>query len=646
MVRVTAPGTGWLRVGALLAALGLAAPAAGQSDVDPRTERLKVRSLEIQGVSGLDVGQITDVLATRVSGGLIPFIGKDRYFSARQFQADLYRIIAFLSDQGWPQARVTKVDIVRDEEDRAVDLTVHVDQGLPVIIDRVETYGFDVLSAEDQEAVARRVTLAAGRRRVQGDVRTTRNATLNVLQERGYAYSVVNVLEAEGSAPGHVALYVIAEPGPQATFGTITVRGNSGVSDGRVKSLLTMKEGQQFRISRVVESQRRLYNREIFQFVSIHAEPGASVGAPVPVDVVLTQAKERRLSFTPGYGSEEKARITTTLRHLNFFGGARTAQATLRWSSLDRGFRANIEEPSLFRRGVSMSVGGQYWYANEPAYQLTTKGGRLTFAKQRERSDSVQRRQSLTTMSLTFVNEWEDYTVSEAALTDATFYDELIALGLNPNTGQGSGQLLALALDVQRNTTPNLLDARSGYLLQMHVEQAGRWMFGDFNYLEYTAEARKYQTVGNLVLAGRVRAGTIDAPGLLASNVPFFKRYVLGGSADMRGWGRFEVAPLTMSGLPIGGHSMFQSSGELRIPAFGNLSAVLFVDAGNVWYDSFDFNLGDLLVNVGPGLRYRTPIGPVRVDLGYQLTRLEGLLISGEPEPRRWRVHFSIGQAF
>ena len=150
----------------------------------------------------------------------------------------------------------------------------------------------------------------------------------------------------------------------------------------------------------------------------------------MPVDIVLTQAKPRRLSFTPGYGSEEKARITTTLRHLNFFGGARTAQATLRWSSLDRGVRANFEEPSLFRRGISFSVGGQYWYANEPAYQQTTRGGRMTFAKQYERSDPVRRRQSLTTLSATVVHEWEDYSVTEAALEDPTFYDELIALAI------------------------------------------------------------------------------------------------------------------------------------------------------------------------------------------------------------------------
>lgn len=645
MIRVTLRSLSRPLVGACLASWLVAVPAAGQAPETAGT-RLKVRSLDIQGVSGLDVDQITGVLATRESGGLLPFLGKDRYFNRRQFQADLYRIVAYLSDHGWPRARVTSVDIDEDAEDEAVDLTVHVDQGPPVIIDRVELYGFDVLDPADQQAVARRVSLSAGGRRVQGDVRATRSAVLAVLQERGYAYATIDILEGEGAEPGHVVLFVVAEPGPVSSFGQITVRGNDGVSDGRVKALITMKEGQQYRLSRIAESQRRLYAREIFQFVSINAEPNGPAGAPVPVQVTLTQAKPRRFSIAPGYGSEEQARVNATLRHLNFFGGARTGTATLKWSSLDRGLRLNFEEPSLFRRGISTSLGAQHWYANEPAYELTTRGGRVTFAKQRERSDPVLRKQSLTTASVTFVNEYETYRIFEAALTDPSFYDELIALGLNPNTGEGRGTLLAMSMDVQRNTTPNLLDARSGYLVQLHVEQAGRWLPGDFDYMEYTAEVRKYGVLGPFVLAGRARAGTIDASGVLAAKVPFFKRYFLGGSSSIRGWGRFEVSPLTQMGQPLGGHSMFESSAEVRTPAYGQLSAVAFVDAGNVWYDSFDFNLGDLRVAVGPGLRYRTPIGPVRVDLGYQLTPIEGLLIDGKPEGRRWRIHFSIGQAF
>jgi outer membrane translocation and assembly module TamA len=104
------------------------------------------------------------------------------------------------------------------------------------------------------------------------------------------------------------------------------------------------------------------------------------------------------------------------------------------------------------------------------------------------------------------------------------------------------------------------------------------------------------------------------------------------------------VSPLSGSGLPIGGYTQFESSAELRAPVWGNLTAVAFLDSGNVWSDTWKF--GRLLYDAGPGLRYNTPIGPIRVDLGYQLNREAGLLVNGKAENRRFRIHFSIGQAF
>lgn len=606
-----------------------------------------VRSLAIEGVTDVDTDAIVAVLGTRVSGRL-PILGRDYAFDRAEFQKDLYRIVAFLSDNGFPRARVTHVDIDEPEGTDDVHLTVHVQQGPPVMVDRVETFGFEVLADEDQAAVARLIRLIPGQRRLQEDVRRTRAATLAVLQERGFAHAAVDVLEGEGRTPGAVSMIIVADPGPLTTFGPVTVRGNTSVSDGRIRSLLTFREGDLFRLSKLQDSQRRLLNREIFQFVTIAPTPGVPAEAPtVPVDVTLTQGKSRRVSVAPGFGSEERARVVGTVRHLNVFGGARTAQVQAKWSSLDRGARVGFEEPSLFRRGISMSSSVQYWYADEPAYSLLTSGGRVTLARELSRSDPVTRRQALTTASLTFVNEYEDFTISDFALQDLTFRDELIALGLDPTRGAGQGTLVALGFDLQRNTTPNLIDARRGYLAQLHVEQAGGWLPGDFNYREYTGELRAYATVARrAVFAGRVRAGTIDTDGPLAGNVPFFKRYFLGGASSLRGWGRFQVSPLSGSGLPIGGHSMLETSVEARIPVVGNLSSVLFLDAGNAWRESFDVNLDELQYSAGTGVRYLTPIGPVRFDIGYQLNPIEGLLVDGEPEPRRWRLHFSIGQAF
>jgi outer membrane translocation and assembly module TamA len=91
---------------------------------------------------------------------------------------------------------------------------------------------------------------------------------------------------------------------------------------------------------------------------------------------------------------------------------------------------------------------------------------------------------------------------------------------------------------------------------------------------------------------------------------------------------------------------MMEVSTEGRFDLRGRLSGVVFVDGGNVWTDPWKAGPGGLRWAAGPGLRYNTPIGPMRVDVGLQLNPIQGLLLNGVPEKRRWRVHFSIGQAF
>jgi outer membrane protein insertion porin family/translocation and assembly module TamA len=178
-----------------------------------------------------------------------------------------------------------------------------------------------------------------------------------------------------------------------------------------------------------------------------------------------------------------------------------------------------------------------------------------------------------------------------------------------------------------------------------HMEKAGRVLRGTFAYTEFVGEARGYLPIGSrFVLANRARSGTIAGPS--AALIPFYKRYFVGGSTSVRGWGRYQVSPLTPAGNPIGGRTMLELSSEARFGIRGKLGGVLFVDGGNSWNDPWSVRFSQMRWAVGPGIRYDTPIGPVRVDLGFQVNPLDGLVIDGNKETRHWRVHFSIGQAF
>jgi outer membrane protein insertion porin family/translocation and assembly module TamA len=610
---------------------------------------VQVDDLSFTGLRAVSEKQLKSILATAESASL-PW-GTKRYFSREQFEADLKRIEAFYADRGYPDARVKSFDVKLSGDQSSVDVALTIAEGEPVRVERIVLEGFDPLPDEREATLDTRLPLKEGQPLDRALLQASREAALDELRDNGYPHASVRMTEAPGSS-GHQAVITLqAEAGPVATFGPIEIVGNTSVSDSIVRRQLWFRPGQRYEQNRLKDSQRRLYALELFQFVNVEPVGLEDKSSEIGTRVTVTEGKHRRVNFSVGYGSEEKARGEVDWRHVNWFGGARTAGVFARYSSLDRGVRLNFNQPYFLTRFYSLGVSGQSWFTDEVPYDLTTIGGRVTLTRH-FRSGGGGRRplggvRPTTTLAFTYVNEWEDYTISDEALNDPTFRDDLIALGLDPTTGQGTGQLSSLMVDFGRNTTQNLLDARQGYVATIHLEQAGRWLGADFDFYEITTEGRYYVSLGDrAVIAVRGRAGTIDAWGTEDLLVPFFKRYFLGGSTNLRGWGRYDVAPLSEEGNPIGGHSFMNFSTELRVPVFRKVGAVLFLDGGNVWYDPWDFNLDDMRYDVGPGIRYNTPIGPLRVDFGYQLNPIEGLLIEGEQQSRRFRVHFSIGHAF
>jgi outer membrane protein insertion porin family/translocation and assembly module TamA len=600
---------------------------------------VQVKKLSFTGVAAVEEARIRGALATRQSSRL-PW-GRKFYFDRGRFDADLKRIEAFYADRGFPDARVTGFDVKLNDVQDAVEISVIIAEGDPVIVTAVEFTGFEAVPPDHFEELKQRVPLKVGQPRDRALVVATHEIAINELRDHGHPYAKVSSDERPEAQPRQVALVFAAAPGPLARFGPIEIAGHESVGDSVILRKLNFRPGDLYRRSVVQDTQRQLYQMELFQFVNIETVDPEKESPEVPIRVTVAEGKHQRVNFGVGYGTEEHGRVDGEYHHVNFLGGARSAGVHARWSSLDRGIRLDFSQPYVFSPHLSLGLEGQQWYTFTPAYQSIVTGAKTTL---------VHRATPRQSWSASIMTEQTSSVIDNEVLTNPEFRDDLIALavfGLDPTTGRQDGVLNAIGTDFQHSTADNLLNARRGYQLAVHAESAGRLLPGSFNYYAVSADARHYVPIGeSIVIANRVQLGNIDQAGEDPKNVPFSKKYFLGGASSVRGWGRYEISPLSGSGFPIGGNTMFAFSSELRAVLRGNFGGVLFLDAGNVWTEGWTIHLRDLRYAIGPGLRYQTPVGPVRFDVGWQVNPIPGLLVNGAPQSRRWRMHFSIGQAF
>ena len=608
------------------------------------TGDVQVTSISFEGTNAVKPDELKAILATQESG-FLPWSRK-RFFDRPEFDRDVKRIEAFYADRGYPNAAVVGVDVALNDAKDKVAITVQINEGEPMIVENVIFDGFGPLPADHLERLQGRFPIAVGKPKDQRLILASHDMAIAELRDHGFPYAGVRMVERPGSAEMRVELTVAADTGPQAVFGAITIEGDVSVDENVIRRELAFNEGDLYQLSRITETQRRLYGLELFQFVNVVPRLPEDRAPQVPIVVTVAEGKHRRLQLAGGYGSEEKARGRISWRHVNFFGGARTGEVEAKASSLEQGLRGSYHEPFLFQRGLSLRVSGSTWWADEPVYEYRSSGGRIGLTKDFSRAGVAGERGVRNVVSATFLQEYEDYTIAPTVLLDQGFRDELIALGLDPETGRGTGTVAALEFDFERNTAAQPLDPRQGYVVSAHIEKAGRKILrGTFDYTELSGEVRGYVPLGSrFVWANRARGGTLAGPS--AALIPFYKRYFVGGSSSVRGWGRYQVSPLTPTGQPIGGRTMMEVSTEARFGIRGKLGGVLFVDGGNVWEGPWEVQLNKMRWAVGPGIRYDTPIGPMRFDLGVQLNPIDGLVLEGNPEKRKWRVHFSIGQAF
>jgi outer membrane protein assembly factor BamA len=316
-----------------------------------------------------------------------------------------------------------------------------------------------------------------------------------------------------------------------------------------------------------------------------------------------------------GYGTEERFRAQLEWSHQNWLGGGRRLSVLAKYSSIAVRGAINLMQPHFLTPRTQGLINIGYDQETEETYLRNV--GRLAPRLEHHFSSTL--------------TGFVAYRVEYDKLNDVDGSVDR-ALGGVQRKGFLSGPTVGLVW----NTTDNPLDPSRGEVIGLTIDHAG-WG-GDFKFYKVIAEAKKYIDIGwETVFASRLKLGLADAIGA-EKNLPLFERLYSGGDRSVRGYARRRLGPLSESNDPLGGLSLVEGSLELRRPIWKQLKGALFMDFGQVSRRSFDLPFGDLKFSPGFGLGYVTPVGPIRLDIGFP--------IKPPPGDKPWQIHFSIGAYF
>ncbi len=536
-------------------------------------------------------------------------------FDPVTFRTDLEHLRRLYRRRGYYHARIEH-DLELPDEGDALVAVVYIDEGPPVVIEdvAVSLRGAPLAPAE-RETLLAALPLARGQVFAEDTYGRALTYLRTYYREHGFARVRVHKRAEVDVRHDRARVAYRVESGPPCVFGEVRVGGTRGVDPAVVRREIAFAPGEPFRASRLEQTRTNLDALKLFRTIRIEEDKGRAPQVGVRVRVI--EAPKHEVRFGVGYDTEEQIRGLAGWRDYDFLGGARQLGFTARASFLRRTIAADFLQPHF--PGAHQRV-------------------RLLVSEDQEDEETYTNDRARLSPRL----EWQAFPTLTAYGFYRLEYDSLSGVNplvaqLLPDLAPPSGLLSGLGFGADWNGTDDPLDPTRGWVTSASVEPVGGFLGGKFSFVRLHGEGRRYQPlVAGLGAAFRLHLAAVEPTGT-SRDVPLFERLYAGGIGSVRGYARRHVGPL-VDGDPIGGRSLVEGSIELRHPVTEKLGAAVFADAGQVSLRSFDFPFDDLRWGFGFGLRYKSPVGPLRVDLGFPLEPPRG--------DARFQIHLSVGQAF
>ncbi|HEX9639484.1 MAG TPA: outer membrane protein assembly factor BamA [Acidobacteriota bacterium] len=592
--------------------------------VEPGPE-VRLRSLQMRGNHHFSAEELRAELARLgsplVEGGPLDpnALSTDREVVRRHYVA-----------AGFIDAAVTP-EVVYGAELTRANVIYRIEEGPQFVVEAVELSGNRALSEAELRGA---LQLQSGRPFDPDAVLRDSNAIHSLYAEAGFldaSIQPVRTLDRE-RARARVEFHI--NEGRQILIEALVVRGNQTTSEAVVRREVTLRAGDPMRASALLSSQRNLYRLDVFRSVMLRPLDPGSLLARQPLLIDLEELPRFSMTYGFGYDTESGPRGTFGVTDTNAFGRAQRLGVQLQASQRTQRAQLSLRDPKPWGRPLDTTaiLFGELEQFGRGAESVDVEIQRFGAALQVLREHD-RRRTSLFEYKF---QEVKNFFEAGANIEDIPPEDR-------------AGAIASLSYRLVRDTRPDPFEPTRGSFLTANLELASSALGGSADFVKFFGQASKLLPVGRgWVVAAGARVGV--AYGYRGEEeLPFSERFFAGGANSLRGFDRDRAGPVAQSPdpedpnrlrlIPLGGNALVVSNLELRVPLWGSVAGAVFTDVGNVFETVGLMRFTDLRVSLGVGLRYRTAVGPFRIDLGYN------------PDPRfdyedSTIIHVSFGHAF
>jgi outer membrane protein insertion porin family len=552
--------------------------------IDPG-RRHETATLKIEGNHYFTTEKIKEQMKTRTGQFLSPSV-----FSSDILESDRQAIETLYRNAGFEGTKVTANTV---EVDHAINVTLQIEEGKRQKIDSISISGNSAFTDQQLRAV---LPFKEGQDYTPSEIDQGRAAITQLYHGRGYADVRVERMVEPGTSSGVVSVKYEITEGPTYQLGSIVVAGNTLTSEKLIRRSSGLQSYKPYDPEAVLEAQQKLYATGLFSRVEILP---LEQGIPGVRNVLIQveDAKPILLTYGVGYQEFEHARGTFEITHNNLFGMNRSLSLRTRASSRERLAQLTYREPRLFNHDVDGFASTFIEHTEMPSFTAN----RIDFSLQTLKRFTQQR-------NLLFTAGYQTVDLQDIRVN-------IHALSLPAERG---------IIQISRVGTTYVQDRRNdpanpttGSFNTTTLQVAFRPIGSEINFTSLYEQYNLYKTVPGGVLASSVRIGWNRPFGSTTNaEIPPTERYFAGGSTTLRGFGFDDV-------LTSGGNFMTLGNLEYRFPLhffpIKGVGGALFYDTGNVFPVISNFQLSNFSHTVGYGFRYQTPLGPVRVDFGFNL---------------------------